>query len=65
MRICSLFLSLCLLLCIFPAALAKQTEIVPAEVFQAPKQIVITFAGDCTLGCTPHSRDGRRSEQIP
>lgn len=28
-----------------------------AELYQAPKQIVITFAGDCTLGCTPLERE--------
>ena len=31
-----------------------------AEIRQAPKQIVVTFTGDCTLGCTPLER-GRRT----
>ncbi|MBE5787126.1 MAG: CapA family protein [Clostridiales bacterium] len=54
MRIASLLLALLMLMS--GAALAA-AEIPPAEIFQAPKQIVVSFAGDCTLGCTPLSRE--------
>jgi len=57
MRITALVLTLALCFGLCPGAFAAQGEIVPAEIYQAPKQIVISFAGDCTLGCTPHSRE--------
>jgi len=52
MRIFALILALMLL----PVA-GLAEDVAPAEIFEAPKQIVISFAGDCTLGCTPRSRE--------
>lgn len=38
--------------------LTAGAEDIPAtEIFQAPSQIVISFTGDCTLGCTPTERE--------
>ena len=51
MRRTALFLALLLVISCFP--LAGQG----AEIYQAPKQIVVTFTGDCTLGCTPLERE--------
>lgn len=49
------FFFLCALgLCFFSAALGDAS---PAKVYQAPKQIVVTFAGDCVIGCTPLQRN--------
>ena len=53
-RFCLLFSLLMLLFSVFSAACA---EVKPAKVYEAPKQIVITFAGDCTIGCTPTQRN--------
>jgi len=39
---------------LLPAALA---DTAPAAYREAPRQIVISFAGDSTLGCSPHQRD--------
>ena len=36
---------------------AGAEDVPPAEIFQAPRQIVISFTGDCTLGCTPTERE--------
>ena len=46
-----------LLLCFSPL-LNSSAE---AELYQAPKQIVITFTGDCTLGCDPSLRGSAKS----
>ena len=47
MRTTALLLTAVLfLLCLLPG-----TPALAAEVYEAPKQIVITFTGDCTLGC--------------
>ena len=47
------FVILCMLLALLaPAAAAEEA----AEYYQAPKQIVVSFTGDCTLGCTPSQR---------
>lgn len=47
-------LMLILLLCVSFVSSASGEEAV--EFFQAPKQIVVTFTGDCTLGCDPRER---------
>ena len=49
MRFFALFLALSVCLSLCPASLA-------AEIQPAPKQVVITFTGDCTLGNTPEER---------
>ncbi|MBQ9262606.1 MAG: CapA family protein [Clostridia bacterium] len=46
------FLILVLLTACLPACAATE----PAEIFEAPKQVVVTFVGDCTLGNTPIER---------
>lgn len=53
MRLISLLLSLVLILLSCPAL----AQTAPAEIYEAPKQIVVTFTGDCTLGCTPLERE--------
>jgi len=58
MRIQKLLVIFLLIITVFSSAYAQSTAAVePAEIFSAPKQITISFAGDCTLGCTPLSRD--------
>lgn len=52
MRLTAFFTALMLLL-LCGGALGESTA---AEIYQAPKQIVVTFVGDCTLGCTPLER---------
>ncbi len=47
MRTIALFLALILGLSGLAAGCAEEA----AEIYQAPRQIVITFTGDCTLGC--------------
>lgn len=42
-----------LLLLLFPVFSAGSEEV---KMFEAPKQIVITFTGDCTIGCDPRER---------
>lgn len=46
---------LCCLILALPCAFAEGTE--PAEIFEAPIQITVTFTGDCTLGNTPQERE--------
>ena len=53
LKIVSFFLALALLCASLPAALGEGI-IVPEG---TATQIVITFAGDCTLGCDPRERD--------
>ena len=55
MRLTVLFIALILLLCS-----AAVPGLADTEIYQAPKQVVITFTGDCTLGCDPLER-GRSS----
>ena len=50
MRFAAFFLALCLLTAASGPALGE------AEMYRAPKQLVVTFAGDCTLGCDPRER---------
>lgn len=57
MRLSAIISACVLFLSLMPCSLASQSEIPPAAIYQAPKQIVVSFAGDCTLGCTPHSRE--------
>lgn len=47
--------ALMVILC-FSLAFCEETASSPVELYQAPQQLVITFTGDCTLGCTPLNR---------
>ena len=57
MRISALVLAVALLLFCGGAV----TEAMAAEIYEAPKQIVITFTGDCTLGCDIPQRGQKTS----
>ena len=48
------FLAALLLCAACVSAMGEETA--PAEIYRAPRQIVISFTGDCTLGCTPIER---------
>lgn len=62
MRIPTLLLSALLFVsALLPAAYSEQTPLPTAEIFEAPKQIVVSFAGDCALGCTPLSRESEKN----
>ena len=53
MRLTAFFMALSLLLA---CGTALGAEVAPAEIFEAPVQITVTFTGDCTLGNTPLER---------
>jgi len=42
---------------LFSCGIALGEEVAPAEIFEAPIQITVTFTGDCTLGNTPLERE--------
>ena len=55
MRRIAFFLTLTLLFSVVFPGLSE------TEMYQAPKQVVITFTGDCTLGCDPMQRGQKNS----
>ena len=55
MRQIAFFLMLSLLFSLMLPGFAE------TEIYQAPKQVVITFTGDCTLGCDPLIRGQKNS----